>query len=81
MQVRVRYFAAVRDALGRDEESLDVPAGSTVSSLADLLEQRHPALRRHRPSLRFALGTRFAAPEEPLVPGCDVALLPPVSGG
>lgn len=81
MQVRVSYFAALREAVGRDEETVEVPAGTSVGALAALLEARHGSLARHRAGLRFALGTRFAGPEEPLHPGCQVALLPPVSGG
>jgi molybdopterin converting factor subunit 1 len=81
MRVRVRYFAAVREALGLDEERLDVPEGTSVAGLHRALEERHPALVRHRPGLRFAVAARFAPVGTPLSDGADVALIPPVSGG
>lgn len=81
MRVQVRYFAAVREAVGRSDEQLDVPEGASVAALHALLEARHPALARHRPGLRFAVDEAFAALETPLTPGAQVALIPPVSGG
>lgn len=81
MRVQVRYFAAVREAVGRSDEPLEVPEGSSIAALHTLLESRHPALVRHRPGLRFAVGERFAPPETPLTPDAQVALIPPVSGG
>jgi sulfur-carrier protein len=81
MRVRVRYFAAVREDLGLDEEQVDVPAGTSVAGLHDALEKRHPALRRHRAGLRFAVAARFAPADTALCEDADVALIPPVSGG
>ena len=81
MRVRVRYFAAVREALGSEGEELDVPVGSSVEDLQILLETRHPALAGHRRGLRFALDLRFASAEARLREGSEVAFIPPVSGG
>ena len=81
MRVQVRYFAADRDAVGQASETLDLPAGSRLEDLLRRLESLHPDLARHRARLRYAVGERFAGPEEPLAEGHDVALLPPVSGG
>lgn len=81
MRVRVRYFAAVREALGLDEERVEVPEGTSVGALCRALEERHPALLRHRRGLRFAVAARFAPETTQLVDGADVALIPPVSGG
>jgi molybdopterin converting factor subunit 1 len=81
MQVRVRYFAAVREALGLDEEHVEVAPGTSVGHLQRALEERHPALRRHRAGLRFAIAARFAPVDATLPEDADVALIPPVSGG
>jgi molybdopterin synthase sulfur carrier subunit len=79
MRLVVRYFAALRDAAGCDEETLEWEGGS----LAALYEQ---ARARHgfsfpRERLRVALDHAFvpwdALPRE----GSEVAFLPPVSGG
>jgi molybdopterin converting factor subunit 1 len=81
MRVRIRYFAAVREALGVGEEQVDLEAGASVGDLQRALEARHPALHGHRRGLRFAVGTRFTPLEAPLSEGAEVALIPPVSGG
>ena len=36
MKVQVRYFASLREALG-PQESVDLPAGSTLGQLRDVL--------------------------------------------
>jgi molybdopterin converting factor subunit 1 len=79
--IQVRYFAAVREAVGRPDERVDVPTGARLGDLVATLEARHPALQRHRAGLRFAVGQRFAGPETALAEGTEVALIPPVSGG
>lgn len=81
MRVTVRYFAAVREALGCAEEAVEVPSGARLEDLVRALVARHPALAAHGKGLRYAVAQRFAAPETPLAEGCDVALIPPVSGG
>jgi molybdopterin synthase sulfur carrier subunit len=81
MRIEVRYFAAVRDAVGQAAETLEVPADARLADLVRALEARHPALTRHRTGLRFALGQRFAGLDERLSEGGEVALIPPVSGG
>ena len=81
MRVRIRYFAAVREALGVGEEQVELDPGASVGDLHRLLESRHPALHGHRRGLRFAVGARFASSESPLAEGAEVALIPPVSGG
>ncbi|MFD3506607.1 MoaD/ThiS family protein [Nocardia sp. NPDC058666] len=35
--VEVRYFAAIADAVGKNTESLDLPAGSTIADLRTTL--------------------------------------------
>lgn len=81
MRVQVRYFAALREAVGLSEESLDVPAGTRVDDLLALLAARRGPVAAQRSSLRLAVGTRFAQPGQALCEGDEVALLPPVSGG
>jgi molybdopterin synthase sulfur carrier subunit len=82
MRVRVLYFAAVRDLLGRDEEWLELPPQvRTVRDFGDLLAQRYPGLVAHLPALRFARNETFAEPGEDLVSDDVVAIIPPVAGG
>jgi molybdopterin converting factor subunit 1 len=79
--VTVRYFAAAREATGRGEEALVLPAGATVADAVASVTRTHPALAGLAPTLRVAVGERFAPREAALADGDTVALLPPVSGG
>jgi molybdopterin converting factor small subunit len=46
-----------------------------------LLERAYPGLAELRPHLAVAVDGTLARTGEPLVEGCELALLPPVSGG
>lgn len=82
MHVRVLYFAIVRDRLGGvSEEALELDEGATVADLSAALEARHPALSGLLSKVRFAVDEAFAGADAPLRDGCEVALIPPVSGG
>jgi molybdopterin converting factor subunit 1 len=79
MRVRLRYFAAIREALGRHEETLDVPRGATVDDVWQLLVTRCPALREQR--YRPAVNQEYATTTTVLGEGDEVVFIPPVSGG
>jgi molybdopterin synthase sulfur carrier subunit len=82
MVVRVLYFAGLRDAVGVDEESLDLPpAVTTVAELCAHLAARHRAYGDRRAHVRVARNEAFARDDEPLADGDVVALIPPVAGG
>jgi molybdopterin synthase catalytic subunit len=79
--VHVRYFAVVRERIGREEETIEVPAGATVGSALDQLGLRHDALRALRRYLQVAVNQEMAGPERSLAEGDELALIPPVAGG
>ncbi len=83
MAVTVRYFAALREALG-PTESVELAAGSTLGQLRDALVARggrHAlALARGR-ALRCAIDQVMADEATPLRDGAEVAFFPPVTGG
>jgi molybdopterin converting factor subunit 1 len=82
MIVRVLYFAALRDAVGVSEESLDLPDDvTTVGRLADHLAALHRVFAERRGHVRIARNEAFALDEEALSDGDVVALIPPVAGG
>lgn len=83
MAITVRYFAALREALGASE-AVAHAEGLTLGGLRDALIARGgahaQALSRQR-ALRCALN-QVMAEEAALVPeGAEVAFFPPVTGG
>lgn len=81
LQTKLLYFAALREALQRDEELVSLPAGATGQGVLDWLEQRYPAEARLIHSCSLAQNEEFLGLEESVNPGAVLALMPPVSGG
>lgn len=78
MKVRVRYFASLRDAAGRDEEQVEAPAGLRAL-YADRARAHGFALPIER--LRVARNGDFVAWDAVLHDGDEIVFIPPVSGG
>ena len=83
MKIQLRYFAALREALG-PEETLELPAGTTLGALRDLLMARGgahaQALARTR-AVRCALNLAMSDESAVIAEGAEVAFFPPVTGG
>jgi molybdopterin synthase sulfur carrier subunit len=80
--VQVLYFAALRDLLGKNEETLELPAEvRTVAELVQHLQRVRPALNGKMASVRVALDEAFAGDSDTLNGVRTIALIPPVAGG
>jgi len=76
MVVHVRLFAMLRERAGRDVLELDLPEGARVSDALQAVDDLAGGL-----PLVLAVNRQYAPPEQPLAPGDELALIPPVSGG
>jgi len=81
MKLRVLFFSVLRDITGADEIALEVPAGSTLSTLLDQIEARWPKLRDWAGSMLLAVDQTYVKRNAALHDGAEVALMPPVQGG
>jgi molybdopterin converting factor subunit 1 len=81
MRVRVRLFAALREAMGRSEVEMDLHEGATAEDAWRGLAAAAPALGGKRTSLTASVNRRYAAFDTPLRDGDEVVFIPPVSGG
>lgn len=79
LQITVRCFAAVREAVGQDQLHIAVLPGTTLEDLRQQLVALHPALARV--PLAFAQNRDYARGDAVLRDGDEVALIPPISGG
>jgi molybdopterin synthase sulfur carrier subunit len=83
MNIKVRYFASLREVLGAEEQVV-LPGGGTVGTLRDhllgLSNVHGQALARSR-AVRCALNQRMCREDEALTEGAEVAFFPPVTGG
>ncbi len=81
--VQVRFFAALREALGA-QQTVQLPAGSTLGDLRGLLlnhSSRHGELLARGRAVRCALNQVMADDTTLLPAGAEVAFFPPVTGG
>lgn len=85
MNIELRYFASVREAVGLAEETVEVPQGvATVGDVRAWLRRRGgawaEALAEGR-ALRMACNHTMTDSTARLTDGCEVAFFPPVTGG
>jgi molybdopterin synthase sulfur carrier subunit len=83
--VKLLYFAWLKQKIGTGEEELALPEGvATVGALVDWLKTRGPgygAALEDLSAVRFAVNQEFAALDQPVAEGDEVAFFPPVTGG
>lgn len=83
MIIKVRLFAAIREALGREGVELNIAEGATPDDvwreLVRLDERGELSARRH--NLAAAVNRKYARFDAPLLDGDEVVFIPPVSGG
>jgi molybdopterin-guanine dinucleotide biosynthesis protein A len=79
MQIKVQYYAILREQAGRSEETV-ATAARTPRDLYAELQRRHP-FSLDADSLRVAINAEFSDWSQPLVEGDAVVFIPPVAGG
>ncbi|MFM2007381.1 MAG: molybdopterin converting factor subunit 1 [Pseudomonadota bacterium] len=77
MSIRVRYFASLREKMGRNEEQISSEGISTVNDLWKAVNQGRP-LPDH---MLFAVNMEYADADSAVNDGDEVAFFPPVTGG
>jgi molybdopterin converting factor subunit 1 len=81
MKVRVKLFAVAKELAGRDQLSIDVPAGAKVDDLREVLIKEYPVLAQIVPHALWAVNAEYANAGTQLTEQSEIALIPPVSGG
>jgi sulfur-carrier protein len=77
MSIRVRYFASLREQMGRKEESLVAERIHTVADVWRTVAAGQP-LPDH---VLCAVNMEYAQPHTVVNDGDEVAFFPPVTGG
>lgn len=82
MLVSVRLFALLRERAGSGTIELELADGATVTDALRQLGEAGPlAELLPRLPVRMAVNRDYADPDTRLVPGDELALIPPLSGG
>jgi len=77
MRVRVRYFASLRERMGREAEDLEAEGPMTVAEVWG----RVAGGGRLPEGVLCAVNMEYAAPDREVRDGDEVAFFPPVTGG
>ncbi len=83
MKITIRYFASIREAIGRGSEMRETNA-ATLTALRDELIAAggaHAQALAKGKSVRMAIDQVMADESAALRDGCEVAFFPPVTGG
>ena len=81
MDVRVRFFATLRDAAGIEECWLVLGLGARGADAQTVLVERYPKLAGLIGYARLAVNQEYQPWEASLSDGDELGLIPPVSGG
>jgi molybdopterin synthase catalytic subunit len=81
VRVRVLFFGQLKDIVGKSEEAVDLPDGSSLGTLFARYREQYPHIDRLASSIVLARNQQFASAGDRIDDGDEIALLPPVSGG
>jgi sulfur-carrier protein len=77
MAIRVRYFASLRERMGRIGEDINAEDIRTIADLWRVLDEGRPLPEQ----ILCAVNQEHAEPSTPVQDGDEVAFFPPVTGG
>ena len=79
MSIKVKYFASLREILGRSEDNLDIRGGHiTVAELWSKVAGEQKSLPDN---VLTAINMEYVKPDTRVKDGDEVAFFPPVTGG
>ncbi len=79
--VKVLAFAGAKEAIGRDEFEVALEAPTSARAFLRRICEEHPKLKPYEGALRVAVNGGYAAWDEVVKDGDEVAIIPPVAGG
>ena len=80
-ELRILFFALLKERLGKPEITLLVEDGLTVGKLKARLEAAYPTLRPWLKVALISVNRQYASDEDAIPADAEVAVFPPVSGG
>ncbi len=79
MPVTVKYFAQLREVIGKEEETVEFEG--SVFDLKNFLKEKYKNIEDLIDSSRVAVNEEYVDEKEKIKKGDRVALIPPVGGG
>jgi molybdopterin synthase catalytic subunit len=79
--IKVLFFAHLKELSGVEKEMIVLPQPLRVADLKRLLGERFPLINERLANVLVAVNQQYAADEDLIQAGDEVAFFPPVSGG
>jgi molybdopterin converting factor subunit 1 len=80
-RIHLLAFGGTKQILGTPTLDFPLETPATVGDLLERICRDYPRLARLQRSLRLAVNGSYAQAGDPVSPGDEVALIPPVAGG
>jgi len=80
-KITVLFFATFRDKAGTKRAEIEIPEGTTIAALRQILPQKFPGLETLADHALASINKEFAFDDQVIPDGAEVAWFPPVSGG
>jgi sulfur-carrier protein len=81
MKITIRYFASLRESIGKRDEILTVPEHTSIAEIQTLLGIRYPSIQSILPRCASAVNHRYVATDTQLQEDDEVVFIPPTGGG
>lgn len=81
MQIKVLLFAAVRDAADSDSIAIEVMEEANAGDVLEAVGRQLPEISNLLPSCRLAVDSCYVSADTKVPADCEIAVIPPVSGG
>jgi molybdopterin converting factor subunit 1 len=81
MDIRIRYFASLREVVGQSEEVITLHEGASVSDMRAMLSTRYPRLQPILERSLCAVNRSYVSADTALHEGDELVFIPPMGGG
>jgi molybdopterin converting factor small subunit len=79
--MRVQFFSQLKEVVGADEITLNVPDGTSVADLLARLYRDFPELEKWDRTILVGAGLDFVERDHIIRSNDQIAIMPPVQGG
>lgn len=81
MKIEVTLFATLKERIGKRQINIEISEPVSVSRLLSEISNQYPQIKNSSGNILVSVNQEFAAKDQIIALGDEVALFPPVSGG